>query len=193
MSGRGGATVSASSLNAGELNLEPSLHDTSTLSRAAVAAAQRQRVLGLYRWLLRASRNWPRGEKERKYIREEARDALERNRSVRSPEQIEALLADAKDRIDIALHYGIAYARAVHIPPGMSPASFAASSASSVSSSSTSASSSSSSTSSSPTAVHSKRRASSAKPSDDISPSRRTTTTKDHSGRKQLIEPPAPP
>uniref|UniRef100_A0A1I8F336 Complex1_LYR_dom domain-containing protein n=1 Tax=Macrostomum lignano TaxID=282301 RepID=A0A1I8F336_9PLAT len=86
---------------------------------AASLSSQRQRVLSLYRQILRLARQWP-GRPgvadpatEAAYIRTEAGTLPCQTRAV-----IESHIAEAESRINLALHYNIPYPRMPNLPPG---------------------------------------------------------------------------
>ncbi|KAK9914826.1 hypothetical protein WJX75_001037 [Coccomyxa subellipsoidea] len=74
----------------------------------------RSTVLGLYRRILRTGRTWQGGAEEREYIEREARTQFRRNAAVRDPAQVDAMVQEAQQRLEYALHYQIPYPRLHH-------------------------------------------------------------------------------
>lgn len=72
-------------------------------------------ALALYRRVLRVARGWAGGAAEQQQIRSEARRMLEANRSLQ--DAAEAVAAGHR-QVDLALHYGIPFARPQHVDPG---------------------------------------------------------------------------
>lgn len=79
-------------------------------------------VLVLYKQILRLSKNWVAinstdTEKERAYIREEARNLFRLHATESNPGKIKELLQEGQKRVEIARHYGIPYERPHYLPP----------------------------------------------------------------------------
>lgn len=85
---------------------------------------QRERVLLVYRKILRLSRQWRAQkpadtEREREYIREEARTLFRRHAQVNDPTQARQYLQEAEARLEMGLHYRNPYPRPVNLPAGV--------------------------------------------------------------------------
>jgi hypothetical protein len=74
-------------------------------------SATRERVLQLYRQLMRTSRTWSGKQSEKEYIRNESRKQFKAHRTLSDPAQIEQQLFDAQSRLELALHYKNPYPR----------------------------------------------------------------------------------
>lgn len=79
-------------------------------------------VLSLYRHIFRIARQWQAAvpaetEKERQYMRDEARKLFHRNKEITDPEEIKLHIHEANARVDMALHYRSPYPRLTHMPP----------------------------------------------------------------------------
>jgi hypothetical protein len=89
-------------------------------------ASLRSEVLTLYRRVLRISRTWSSKDPcdtqtDRKYICREARTLIERNRHLKSDEEIRLRIQEAEARIGIAVHYSNPYPRPVNLPQSQLP------------------------------------------------------------------------
>ncbi|GBF90568.1 hypothetical protein Rsub_03140 [Raphidocelis subcapitata] len=73
------------------------------------------RAIALYRRILRAARTWQGPQEERAYIESTAKAEFRRDRNLPPPEA-EARLAEAEQRVDLAIHYAIPYPRLHHTP-----------------------------------------------------------------------------
>ncbi|CAG5950368.1 LYR motif-containing protein 2 [Menidia menidia] len=86
-----------------------------TVSRLPPAALsfkqflQRQRVLGIYRNLLRTIRQVP-DESDRKYLRDWARDEFQRNKSATNPDAVRMMITQANNHLE-TLQKSLALAR----------------------------------------------------------------------------------
>ncbi|KAM4522317.1 LYR motif-containing protein 2 [Odontesthes bonariensis] len=86
-----------------------------TLSRLPVTALsfkqflQRQKVLGIYRTMLRTIRQVP-DESDRKYLRDWARDEFKRNKSATNQDAIRMMLTQANNHLE-TLQKSLALAR----------------------------------------------------------------------------------
>ncbi|CAK4081007.1 unnamed protein product [Aphanomyces euteiches] len=76
------------------------------------------RPLALYRRILRVARTWEGPEKERIYIKQEARREFEAKRSLSAPKEVEAALLDGEQRLEVGIHYKIPYPRPQYVDPG---------------------------------------------------------------------------
>ena len=94
----------------------PSRPDTKRSSTRAVGMAN-LRSLQIYRRFLRAARAWENAE-EARWIRQEARALFEEARGVTNPSTVSDLQNAAEDRLAMALHYKIPYARPDHFGGG---------------------------------------------------------------------------
>ncbi|PRW58577.1 LYR motif-containing 1 [Chlorella sorokiniana] len=75
----------------------------------------RRQALSLYRRLLRAAREWKGSTEEADYIRQEARQQFRANRlDARSEAAVAQALEEGEKRLELALHYGIAFPRLHH-------------------------------------------------------------------------------
>lgn len=74
------------------------------------------KVRGLFRAILRATRDWQ-VPGEGAALREEARAAFRDGRTMEASAAAEALLQGTQ-RLEVALHYGLAYERPVHLGGG---------------------------------------------------------------------------
>jgi hypothetical protein len=85
---------------------------------------QRERVLKLYRAILRAAKTHFRDQPETfADVYAEARTLFRKNASLRGAEEIERKLFEGESRLEMALHYGIPYPRQYHLSPGATPRS----------------------------------------------------------------------
>ncbi|KAI8466272.1 MAG: hypothetical protein J3K34DRAFT_434263 [Monoraphidium minutum] len=78
-------------------------------------ASSSGRVLALYRRILRAARTWQGPHEERVYIEASAHEGFRSARGA-APQDAEAMISDAEQRLELGLHYGIAYPRLHHSP-----------------------------------------------------------------------------
>lgn len=72
--------------------------------------SQRRQTLALYKKILRIGRNWiakvdSETEKERIYIREEARNLFRQNRNLNDSQEIQRRIEEGEARLQIALHF----------------------------------------------------------------------------------------
>jgi hypothetical protein len=91
-----------------------------------MSSSVRQRVLSVYRNIVRLGRRWEAIDptetaKEREYIINEARTLFRKNKNLESLDEVEQHLKEAEARIGIAQHYGIPYPRPVNIPQNVLP------------------------------------------------------------------------
>ncbi|KAK9812399.1 hypothetical protein WJX73_007901 [Symbiochloris irregularis] len=75
--------------------------------------AQKDKVLSLYRSILRTGRQWSGPNEEQKYILEEAKAQFRAHRDSKEADQ-RNLLAAGQQRLEYATHYGIPYPRQHH-------------------------------------------------------------------------------
>lgn len=75
------------------------------------------RALRLYRSILRAGSKWSNPAEAREVV-SEARTLFRQNRSLTDPKEVAAKVFEAESRLELALHYGIAYPRHYNLPPG---------------------------------------------------------------------------
>jgi hypothetical protein len=75
-----------------------------------MATATRPIVLSLYRRILRIGQNWE-SETERQYIKEEARRLFKMNKNINAPNEIQEHIAEAEQRLELAVHYQNPYPR----------------------------------------------------------------------------------
>ncbi|XP_060907383.1 LYR motif-containing protein 2 [Labrus mixtus] len=86
-----------------------------TISRLPTAALslkqflQRQRILGIYRNMLKTIRQVP-SEGDRKYLRDWARDEFKRNKSATNPDAIRMMVSQANNHLE-ELQKSLALAR----------------------------------------------------------------------------------
>ncbi|ETV73553.1 hypothetical protein H257_11680 [Aphanomyces astaci] len=76
------------------------------------------RALALYRRILRVARTWEGPEKERLYIKQEARRQFEGNRQLRRMDEVENAILQGEQRLEVGLHYKIPYPRPMYADPG---------------------------------------------------------------------------
>lgn len=85
--------------------------------------AHKQEALKLYKNILRLSRTWNAKSiedtaKERVYIKTEAKETFNRNKSLIIDEEIKKRIDEGWKRVEIAKHYGIPYPRPVYFEVG---------------------------------------------------------------------------
>uniref|UniRef100_A0A1I7ZQ44 Complex1_LYR_dom domain-containing protein n=1 Tax=Steinernema glaseri TaxID=37863 RepID=A0A1I7ZQ44_9BILA len=85
-------------------------------------SSQKNRVLKLYRDLVKLSKTWnsvkpEQTAEERAFIRNEARSRFNDNRSVTDPAKIDELIKEGEYRIGQAYHYRIPYDKPSYLPP----------------------------------------------------------------------------
>eukprot|EP01090_Pellita_catalonica_P017193 TRINITY_DN5130_c0_g2_i1.p1 TRINITY_DN5130_c0_g2~~TRINITY_DN5130_c0_g2_i1.p1 ORF type:complete len:169 (+),score=15.22 TRINITY_DN5130_c0_g2_i1:558-1064(+) len=85
----------------------------------------RRAVLGRYRQILRLASKWAATEpeyteREKKFIRREARMLFVANKTLQDPEVISLKMEEAEQRMELAIHYNNPYPRVTHIPHNMS-------------------------------------------------------------------------
>lgn len=73
--------------------------------------ATRERVLQLYKQLMRTSRTWSGKQSEKEYIRAESRKQFKANKTITDPATIEKQLFEGQSRLELALHYKNPYPR----------------------------------------------------------------------------------
>lgn len=73
-----------------------------------------RRVRSLLRSLLRAERKWPKAD-ERLYIQEQIVHLRHEARRLQESPQTLEMLDDAEKRLEVALHYGIAYQKVAYM------------------------------------------------------------------------------
>ncbi|KAF6020687.1 LYRM1 [Bugula neritina] len=85
--------------------------------------AHRNKVLTLYRAILKTSKTWESAsriasdtEKESLYIASEARHLFRQNKHLSDEDSIKAAIKEAESRLEIALHYKNPWPRPSHIP-----------------------------------------------------------------------------
>lgn len=76
---------------------------------------KRERVLSLYRYILKSCKNW-KAVHEREMIESEAKALFRYNRSIEDEEEIDAKIFEAETRIGLAEHYGTAKPRPYLVP-----------------------------------------------------------------------------
>ncbi|KAF0716425.1 Aste57867_2849 [Aphanomyces stellatus] len=74
--------------------------------------------LALYRRILRVARSWTGPEKERVYIKEEARREFDAKRGLKAADEIENALTQGEQRMEVGVHYKNPYPRPVYVDPG---------------------------------------------------------------------------
>lgn len=74
-------------------------------------SATRERVLQLYKQLMRTSRTWSGKQSEKDYIRSESRKQFKANKTVSDSAAIEKQLFEGQARLELALHYKNPYPR----------------------------------------------------------------------------------
>lgn len=85
-------------------------------SRTYDAMVLRSHARGLFRDALRAARRWEGGAEEAEYIRKEARRLCRTELPSGNPREVEARIDEGKQRLELAMHYNIAYPRLYHKP-----------------------------------------------------------------------------
>lgn len=85
-------------------------------SRTYDAMVLRSHARGLFRDALRVARRWEGGAEEAEYIRKEARRLCRTELPSGNPREVEARIEEGKQRLELALHYNIAYPRLYHKP-----------------------------------------------------------------------------
>ncbi|KAK2164260.1 hypothetical protein LSH36_67g06031 [Paralvinella palmiformis] len=86
----------------------------------------RVKVLSLYRRILRLSYTWKATncedtQKERTYIRQEARRLFKNNKHITDRQTIIEHLQEGEARVDLAVHYNIPYPRPMNYPQTVLP------------------------------------------------------------------------
>jgi len=78
--------------------------------------ALRQNARALFRDALRVAREWEGSAEEAEYIRKEARRLFRSDLPSGNPREVEHRIEEGKKRLELALHYKIAYPRLYHKP-----------------------------------------------------------------------------
>eukprot|EP00877_Chromochloris_zofingiensis_P014267 jgi/Chrzof1/9094/Cz03g35250.t1 len=76
--------------------------------------SSRQRVLSLYRRVLRTARGWEGGQQEQRYIVREAKQQFSKHKGLTNSQDIETKLTEGEQRLELGKHYKNPYPRLHH-------------------------------------------------------------------------------